>query len=86
MILNNRRTIPYLIIGGSLNTDGFRQTYKAAEEDRHITFEDENDDKAKMFHENVNSANCTCFAGKSKKLQDDDELIGLTKDFYRYFI
>ena len=71
MILNNRRTIPYLIIGGSLNTDGFRQTYKAAEEDRHITFEDENDDKAKMFHENVNSANCTCFAGKSKKLQDE---------------
>ena len=46
--------------------DGFRQTYKAPTDDRHITFENENDDKAQRFHENVNSANCTCFSGKLK--------------------
>ena len=46
--------------------DGFRQTYKAPTDNRHITFENENDDKAQRFHENVNSANCTCFSGKLK--------------------
>ena len=43
--------------------DGFRQTYKAPTDNRHITFQDENGDIPKRFHENVNSANCSCFSG-----------------------
>ena len=50
------------VLGNRL--DGESHTYRTYMQHLHVTFQDEPQETQKSFHDNVNSAECTCNFGK----------------------